>query len=130
MVFKGFQQNINKILNDSDIFVSPSKREGFSLALMEAMAAGLPVICTDIRGNNELIEDGINGFLIHDGEVERLKNKIITLIEDDELRSQISLNNLKKVKQYDIKQINSQMDRIYSKALGLQQVNQKTTQLR
>lgn len=130
MVFKGFQQNINKILNDSDIFVSPSKREGFSLALMEAMAAGLPVICTDIRGNNELIEDGINGFLIHDGEVERLKNKIITLIEDDELRSQISLNNLKKVKQYDIKQINSQMDRIYSKALGLQQVHQKTTQLR
>lgn len=94
------------------------------------MAAGLPVICTDIRGNNELIEDGINGFLIHDGEVERLKNKIITLIEDDELRSQISLNNLKKVKQYDIKQINSQMDRIYSKALGLQQVHQKTTQLR
>lgn len=127
LILKGYQKNIKELLSDSDIFIFPSKREGLSLALMEAMAAGLPVICTDIRGNNELIEDGVNGFLIQDGEVEKLKHTIISLCEDEELRSQMALNNLKKVQQYDIKRINLQMDQIYTETLGLQEKELKAT---
>lgn len=55
--FLGYRQDVKEILKASDIFCFPSKQEGLPVALMEAMASGLPVICSDIRGNKDLIED-------------------------------------------------------------------------
>jgi hypothetical protein len=52
-----------EIMKLASIFVHPSYREGLSVALMQAMAAGLPVVVSKIRGNVDLIKDGINGFL-------------------------------------------------------------------
>ena len=62
--FLGYRNDLNVLLQVSDVFVMPSKREGLPTSVMEAMLYSLPVIATDIRGNNELIEDGKNGFLI------------------------------------------------------------------
>ena len=61
--FLGFREDIPEILAATDIFVFPSLREGLPLALMEAMAAGLPVVCSNIRGNRDLIEHGKGGYL-------------------------------------------------------------------
>lgn len=62
--FVGFRNDLHEILQTSDCFVLSSFREGLSVALMEAMAEGLPVVCSRIRGNVDLIKDGKGGILI------------------------------------------------------------------
>lgn len=61
--FIGWRDDIAELCNSADIFCFPSVREGLPVALMEAMAAGLPAIASNARGNTELIEDGVNGIL-------------------------------------------------------------------
>lgn len=60
----GYRKDISEIYQCADIFVFPSIREGLSAALMEAMSSGCPVICSDIRGNRDLIDDGKGGYLV------------------------------------------------------------------
>lgn len=62
--FVGFRNDLHEILQTSDCFVLSSFREGLSVALMEAMAEGLPVVCSRIRGNVDLIKDGKGGILV------------------------------------------------------------------
>lgn len=62
--FLGYRNDVNEICNASDLFVFMSLQEGLPVALMEAMACGLPVICSDIRGNSDLVTDGISGALV------------------------------------------------------------------
>ena len=62
--FLGFRQDVSKILRESDCFVLPSSSEGLSYSVMEAMAAGIPAIVTDVGGNSELVVDGETGMLV------------------------------------------------------------------
>jgi glycosyltransferase involved in cell wall biosynthesis len=62
--FLGLRADTQRLLAESDVFVLPSLAEGFSLALIEALNAGLPVIATEVGGAPEVIEDGVNGFLV------------------------------------------------------------------
>lgn len=59
----GFRTDIAELLKSSDLFLFPSKREGMPVALMEAMAAGLPCICGSVRGNKDLIKNNENGYI-------------------------------------------------------------------
>ncbi len=68
--FVGFRNDLHEILQTSDCFVLSSFREGLSVALMEAMAEGLPVVCSRIRGNVDLIKDGKGGILVSPGNKE------------------------------------------------------------
>lgn len=68
--FVGFRNDLHEILQTSDCFVLSSFREGLSVALMEAMAEGLPVVCGRIRGNVDLIKDGKGGILVSPGNKE------------------------------------------------------------
>ena len=62
VTFLGYRRDIAGLLNACDLFVFMSRQEGLPVALMEAMACGCPVICSDIRGNRDLIKDGENGW--------------------------------------------------------------------
>lgn len=73
----GYQNKVNKYYNLMDVFVSASYREGFGVSLLEANAMGVPVIATNITGHNEIIKEGINGFLIEKKNIEELKYKMI-----------------------------------------------------
>jgi glycosyltransferase involved in cell wall biosynthesis len=64
----------------ADLYISPSHVDGSSITLMEAMACGLPSIVSDIAGNREWIEDGVNGWLFRDGDVDDLADKIKSAI--------------------------------------------------
>lgn len=64
VLFPGYRQDLWEIYAASDIFVFPSLQEGLPAALLEAMASGLPVVCSDIRGSNELIVNGRGGFRV------------------------------------------------------------------
>lgn len=80
--FAGYQDNIPAILISLDYFLLSSHWEGFSIAILEAMAAGLPVIATRVTGADEAIVDGITGILVNVGDVNGLADAVCKLIED------------------------------------------------
>lgn len=80
-----------KYLSAFDIFVLPSVKEGFPWALIEAMAAKLPVIATHVGAVPEIIEDGKNGFIIETRNIEQIAGKIDQLTEDDRLRMEFGI---------------------------------------
>jgi glycosyltransferase involved in cell wall biosynthesis len=74
-------RDIRTCLSQSDIFVLPSRSEGFSNALVEAMAASLPVIATEVGGNPEAVKDGENGYLVAPDQPVLLANQILRLLK-------------------------------------------------
>ncbi len=73
----GFRPDVVNLLRSSDLFVLPSLAEGFSLSIIEALAAGLPVIATRVGGAAEILEDGRNGFLVPPGDVGALEQAVL-----------------------------------------------------
>ncbi|MHB8776918.1 MAG: glycosyltransferase family 4 protein [Anaerolineales bacterium] len=80
--FAGYQDNIPAILMSLDCFLLSSHWEGFSIAILEAMAAGLPVIATRVTGADEAIVDGKTGILVNVGDVNRLADAVCKLVGD------------------------------------------------
>lgn len=76
----------------ADMFVSTSLMESFGIVILEAMAAGLPIIVTDIAGSRDIVKNGVNGLIIPPSNPEVLAEKIIELLENDKLRDSISQN--------------------------------------
>jgi glycosyltransferase involved in cell wall biosynthesis len=89
MKLLGAWDDISPILVSADIFILPSRWEGISRALMEAMAAGIPVIATRVDGIQNLVTDGVNGLLIPMEDSEKLENSILQLIENPEMRKRL-----------------------------------------
>lgn len=109
----GFRKDIAEICRVSDVFVFPSKREGLPVSLMEAMACGLPVVCSRIRGNVDLIEDGKGGYLVEPDDVERFVKKITELVDDSRLRSQLGRFNARRIETYSVNNVLLDMQKIY-----------------
>jgi len=87
VTFLGAVPNVTEALQAMDVFVLPSLAEGMSNTLLEAMAAGLPVIATRVGGNPELVEDGRSGWLFQPGDVSDLAARLERLAFDAGLRS-------------------------------------------
>ena len=83
-------EQIGELCSRSDIFVQPSLREGLPLAVMEAMARGLPVVASNLAGLPELIADRQNGLLVPAGDAQALANALATLITSPALRLELS----------------------------------------
>lgn len=109
----GFRNDIADICKISDLFAFPSYREGLSVALMEAMANGLPVVCSSIRGNSDLIEVGKGGYLAAHNDVDEFAKYINELIIVKRLRRDFSLHNQEQIKKYEIENIINKMKKIY-----------------
>ncbi len=71
------QKDLPRWYHMADLYISPSHVDGSSVSLMEALASGLPCLVSDIPGNREWIEDGVNGWLFRDGDVDDLAEKIL-----------------------------------------------------
>lgn len=99
--FPGLIANVKDALLDSDIFIFSSLYEGFSNALCEAMAHGVPVIASNIPGNNDVIDDGVNGRLFPPGDAEALANMCEHVMEDQSLRKAWGVLGVERMKAYD-----------------------------
>ena len=110
----GFRQDVDELYHCSDIFVFPSFREGLPLSVMEAMAAGLPVICSKIRGNIDLI-DSKGGLTFNPKDSLTLSNQIKTLYHDKKLRDQFGDYNVKAINKFSVDSILNEMLSIYKK---------------
>ena len=88
----GYVDNIWEYYKAMDIFLLPSRSEGFSLSLLEAAAAKLPLIASNIPGNDEFIEDGKNGLLFEIEKPNQLAEKITKLVGDNFLAKRLAEN--------------------------------------
>lgn len=87
--FLGFQRGIAQFLQRADIYVLPSRRDGLPRAVKEAMAASLPIICADIPGPTDLVDNHQTGLWFEPGSVESLTCAILTLSDNADLRTQM-----------------------------------------
>ena len=100
VVFCGFTADIPSFLATIDVFVLPSLYEGLGVAAIEAMAAGKPVIATQVGGLPELVEDGVTGFLVPPGDPEALASSISRLLSREGLMEQIGRNAWERVQRH------------------------------
>ncbi len=117
VIFAGFRNDIFEILKLSDAYMLISYREGLSRSLMEAMAAGLPCIASNIRGNVDLIEDGVGGYLVDPNDVDGIAVAINKIARDINLRNRMGQVNLEKVELCSIGNVKKQMKEIYQNVL-------------
>jgi glycosyltransferase involved in cell wall biosynthesis len=108
------EKDVDEICKAADIFAFSSFRDGLSVSLMEAMAAGLPVVCSNIRGNTDLIEDGKGGYLVEPNDVEGFAYNINRIANSTLLREKLSIENHSKIKQFDIDNVLLRMINVYN----------------
>ena len=98
--FAGYQDNVKAWLLKSKLFVLTSESEGLSLALMEAMSYGLPAIVSDVGDLSDMIDNGVNGFLVGDHSAEEFAKSASTLLSNDSVYERASLAAYNKGAQY------------------------------
>jgi glycosyltransferase involved in cell wall biosynthesis len=94
--FLGHRNDIPDVVSAFDISVLPSVTEGLPLALLEALATGNPIVCTRVGGCPEIVDDGVNGFLVPPRDSAALADRILQLHADRALRDAIRARNLEK----------------------------------
>ncbi len=108
----GFRKDVDEIYRIADLFIFPSLQEGLPVALMEAMSHGLPVVCSKIRGNSDLIKNGEGGYLIDAREIDGFAKAIDKIMNIKDL----SMGNINKknIAKFDSRIVIKKMRKIYS----------------
>jgi glycosyltransferase involved in cell wall biosynthesis len=115
--FLGYQEDVAKYLLVSDFFVMPSRHEAMSIAIMEALAAGLPCVVSDVGDNARLVEDGQAGLVVPANSSEALAAAIERLLADPTLRKTMSAKAGQKAKAFSVKQMIQQLESVYQLAI-------------
>ena len=115
--FLGFRKDVSELYKVSEFLFMASKREGLPRTTMEAMCAGIPCLCSNIRGNTDLIDEGKGGFLVPPLDADGFAKFITRLIENPQLREEMGNYNREKVKAFDIEVVKSKMLEIYREIL-------------
>ncbi len=116
----GFRTDIADVFAASDIYVFPSHQEGLPVALMEAMSVGMPVVCSKIRGNTDLIEDGKGGYLFDSRDTSSLVGAINkALVDNSGSRLEMGDINKETMKSFDKESVNKIMRDLYEGVLKI-----------
>ena len=118
LIFTGFRKDIPALLSAMDIFTFPSRAEAFGLVLIEAMAAGLPVISCKSDGILDIVQDGVNGLLVQPENVPQLVTAVSTLLKNRELRNRLAVAARETVeKKFTMERMIKQNENIYLRCL-------------
>jgi glycosyltransferase involved in cell wall biosynthesis len=115
--FLGWRSDVDEIMGCFDIFVLPSSNEGMGRVLVEAMAAGLPVVASRVGGIPDLIKDGQNGILVPPADAIALGNGIAALLEDKAKRKRMGQAGTKMCRQYSTEAMVERIDGLYRELL-------------
>ena len=119
VVFTGEREDILELLQSMDVFVMTSLYEGLPNAIIEAMAAGVPVVATDVGGNSELVINRETGFLCRSNDAKALVEKVIGLISNENAAQQLGKKGREKiVKEFTVEKMVNQTENIYRELLG------------
>lgn len=91
--FLGYRSDMPRIISAFDIYVLPSLWEGLPLALLEAMAMGKPIVATKVGGNAEVVQDGVNGFIVPRRDVAALREALLRVCRDELFRKRAQSAN-------------------------------------
>jgi glycosyltransferase involved in cell wall biosynthesis len=89
VVFAGAHADVAGLLPALDVFALPSRTEGLSIALLEACAAGLPIVATAVGGNPEIIKDGLTGLLVGSDDAESLRSAVHEMLANGPMRERL-----------------------------------------
>lgn len=110
--FLGYRTDAQTLYGASDLFAFMTYREGLPVSLMEAMAAGMPIVCTRVRGNTDLIQDGVSGVFVENDPLD-LRKQILTLYRDPARRAELGMGAAEMVKPFGEKTVHQRMREIY-----------------
>jgi L-malate glycosyltransferase len=116
--FLGIRKDVPELLFNSDIFAMTSLWEGMSISILEALAAGLPIVATKVGGNPEIIEDGVSGILVPKGDAEGFAEAVLSLLRDPAKRTRMSVAARERVKDFSIEAAAAAHKRLYTEILG------------
>lgn len=120
----GYRSDIDELCSISDCFVHTAFHEGLSVALLEAMASGLPVVGSDVRGVRDLVECKRGGLLIKPKSIEELKIAIEKMHNDKTFRQKCGQYNVDVVKKYYFKNIDKIMENVYQNIISMEVQNE------
>lgn len=115
VIFTGYRTDIYKILGLAEIFLFSSLQEGLPVAVMEAMAVGLPVVCSNVRGNADLIDNEKGGYVLDKFDSDRWSDSIYSLLMDKNRLKSFGEYNMNRIKEYDRSNVEKEMRRIYGR---------------
>lgn len=125
VIFTGFQENVPDLLPSIDIFVLSSLTEGTPMALLEAMAHGIPVVACAVGEIPEIISQGQDGLLVPPGQTEAIVQAVKRIVEDDRLRERLSISAIATVqRRFSLDQWVDDMEEQY-----LQLISQKSLEV-
>ena len=114
----GFRKDIAELHKMADIFVFPSLQEGLPVALMEAMASGLPIVASKIRGNEDLISNNQGGYLVSPTDSEQVAKAIEKMIQNPKKRKKMEERNLEIITKYGQETVLQKMDEFFDEIVG------------
>jgi glycosyltransferase involved in cell wall biosynthesis len=117
MVGELSKEKVAQLMAAADVFVLPSKMESFGLSLLEASAAGVPVVCSNAGGVPEVFQDGFNALLYPPGDDNAMAEAIICLIQDKELAKSISANAVETASRFTWEMAAERTTRVYEEVL-------------
>ena len=122
VLFLGYRTDIPRLLQAMDVFCLPSLREGLPIALIEAMAAGLPVVGTNVEGIRDLITPNVDGVLVDLGDEMSLKGALDRLLRDPQLRQRLGTAGREKaMKRYSLQRCVGDYERLFLSLAGVGQ---------
>ena len=93
-------EKVREIYSRSKVWILASRSEGFGIPILEAMACGCAIVATDCGGPRDIIRDGKNGFIVEIGNVQKIVDRVLMLINDDNLRERICMEAKKTVEEF------------------------------
>lgn len=109
----GYRNDIEQLYRAADLYILPSMREGLNVSLMEAMASSLPVVCSGIRGNKDLVVDKKGGFLCRAKKVSDYTKAIETLLASENIAKKMGEYNRIRIEGFGFTNVKKQMESIY-----------------
>ncbi|MGB3479795.1 MAG: glycosyltransferase [bacterium] len=114
VILMGARNDVPKLLENADIYVSSSRWEGFGLSIVEAMAAGRPVIATSIAGMSDIVKDKVTGLLVSPDDISDMTKAMIYLSQNDNIRRNMGIQGRNfVVNKYDIKDTTKNYENLY-----------------
>lgn len=111
--FLGYRSDVDKLTMISDVAFSASLREGLPVNIIEAMACGIPVVCSDNRGHRSLVLDKETGFIFDTKSEKEMSDSIILLYKNPGLRSEMGSRNIERAKSFSLEKTLGEMQKIY-----------------